>query len=303
MNNCKYILGLFVISICCYGCSEDLFTQVVDIEIPEHNSGISIGAEFLQRYNDVVRLQATKGIQEVGDLENIVGASVVLKKGDVVIKVFEDQSMNSANSAGFYVNEQDLELEAGEAYTLEVEKNGFSKATSTQVMPDKVEITNLVYTEEGHLEPDGFRSDEISITFTDPNGIENYYGIKARVYFEDSNGNTYSDEIFLQNRIDPLIEEGVNLGIVFSDGAIDGRAVTFDFNFDRTFKDQPDAKRIDLQFFNITEDKYLHERSLRIYEDSDFNPFVEPVIVHENVEGGHGLFSLSYSNSYSIDIN
>jgi len=252
MNYIKYILGLSVISVLCYGCSEDLFTQVVEINIPEHESGISIGADFLQSYNDVVRLQASKGIREGGDLEEIVGATVVLKQGDTVIKTYKEEVINGFDRPGYYTNAQTMELDPGVAYTLEVEKEGFEKASSTQVMPPRVEITDAQYVEEGYAERDGFRTDKISISFTDPVGEENYYAIQVRLYYVDFDSTESSYHLNIFNDIDPILEEGYEQEIVLNDGAIDGRSVTFDFGLGVQLKDAfRETERLGIELYSI----------------------------------------------------
>ncbi len=48
-----------------------------------------------------------------------------------------------------------------------------------------------------------------------------------------------------------------------------------------------------LRVYALTEDGFRYLRSYTAYEDSRFDPFSEPVNVHNNVVGGYGFFMVS----------
>ena len=62
------------------------------------------------------------------------------------------------------------------------------------------------------------------------------------------------------------------------------------------------AEKITVQLTSISKDRYLFEKTFYSYEENNGNPFAEPVVTHENVEGGSGIFSLSITDEFSIDL-
>ena len=283
-------------------CDEDSFTQVVEIELPEHRKMLSISAHFAN--TDTLYEMAvgnTVSTLEDPSWSSLQNATVrLLKDGNLMREFGFDSNMDAYQSA------QPLSWQAdGAVYRLEVSAPGFETVSSEQRILKEIKLTEATYTKDGVLTPDGSRADELVFEFEDPAGEENYYAIRAfyeSKYLEDT---TYliSYNLYLES-FDPLLQENSGAQLLVSDKSFEGKKVSLRSFCYCYFDQSPDLvdPKIVVQLVHLPKDQYLFLKSLYQYENASGNPFAAPVTVHGNIENGVGLFSLETISRYEIDL-
>jgi Domain of unknown function (DUF4249) len=292
----KIVQSIFLlILLTFFSCDDDFFEQVVVLDLPEHTPGLAITANFSNvDTNLVVYVSSSVGVLEPDQPTIVENASVELFKDGQLLYNFEYNTNGLYGKVGIdSLGNNDAE------YTLKIQAPGFDPVSSTQRMPQPVAILEASFEKDGAVTPEGGRVNNISITFNDPADIENYYSIRAwgRVV---QNGNEYSNMVYL-NSHNPIVEEGEQF-LVFSDATFDGREVTLNFYTYDNYPENAESVELDINLTSITKDRYFFEKSLNILHNSNGNPFVEPVVVHNNIENGYGIFTMESCSYFTVKI-
>ncbi len=276
-------------------CGDNFFEQVVELDIPEHTPALAVSANF----SDIDTTLAIYVSNSVGVLEPdqpviVENATVELFKNGQLLFNFD------YNTNGLYGKTDVSPIGNSDAeYVLKVSAPNFVEVSATQFMPQPVLISEASFEREGAVTPDGERVNEVTIKFSDPSGIANYYSISAvgRVI---SGGFAYVQNVFLSS-FNPIVEEGDQF-LVFSDATFDGREVTLNFYTYDDYPDNAESVEFDISLISISEDRYFFEKSYNIFNNSNGNPFVEPVVVHNNINNGHGIFTLESRSLFTLKI-
>ena len=282
---------LILFSIFISACSEDFFEQTIKIDVPEHTPQLAITSQMAAGDTAAwVYVTHSQGILENGQADPIVNATVELfKNGQLLetIPFMEDR---------FYVKELGSPLaEDGAEYQLKISADGFEPIAATQIMPTPVPILSATYEAEGALDIDGERVDEITIEFEDPGQEENYYLIYIVVKSEFGSG--YDPYL---HQLDPLAEQ-FDEGQYLKDDSFNGKKYSWRVGIYPQHFQPGDNSKIFVWLQSVSRDQYFYERSVFLAEEADDNPFAEPVIIHSNVEGGQGIFSLSAGSEVVIE--
>ncbi|HMQ47909.1 MAG TPA: DUF4249 domain-containing protein [Saprospiraceae bacterium] len=290
------ILSLLAFS----ACDEDSFSQVVEVDIPEHESKLVFNALVNSSDTTIsVLLSSSQGILSDPLYSVFANGQVRLLKDGVLV---ENLSFDADNSLKFITNGV-LELGQG-LYRLEAEVDGYPAIAAEQEMPKPVEINKAIYEPRGAITPDGDRADEIQVTFTDPVGEENFYAIRAFYegkYWDGIDTFYYENEIYLET-FDQFARIGNEFQIILTDNAFDGESYTLSaYTYSTYFPTEGDGK-IKAVLYSLSRDAYYYDLSLNQYYQANGNPFAEPVTVHENVENGHGIFALRQVTERVADV-
>jgi hypothetical protein len=274
-------------------CSEDFFEQTIPVEIPEHTPALAVTTHFSA--GDTALAAYVSYSQ--GILENEFPKVIQ----DAVVEVFKDGQpfatlpFNLGNSLYYLPLAQPLTADLSE-YRLKISAPNYNSVEAVQMMPAAVPILSAAHERDGAVTPDGDKVDEITVEFQDPAGEDNYYTLSAYITTTFDTF-TYVSQLYLEN-VDPLSEDLGDGIIALKDNSFDGkkhkwRVGSYDYASPAT---------LTIQLHVITKDRYLFLLSARLSEDVDDNPFAEPVIIHENIEGGYGIFSLETKSSVEIEL-
>lgn len=310
MQTIKYIfyiaLGFLLMS-----CGEDFFDSITEIEIPEHEPQLVIRANFDATFGvehgHYVRLSHSLGILDTTEFQVV---------DDAVITLLEDNipkaSFISENNVWY--NTEPMTLSEGKEYTLQATSPTYGSIESTQQLPSKGTILNATYEADAAVDVYGDRGDEVTIEFQDPAGEQNYYRIDVRsTHLVESPDTSYIADYFgtYTSPVDPIIED-LFFQLYLTDASFDGETYTTrvsiglneggSWESDGTIFTYTAAEKITVSLTSISRDEYLFEKTLSAYQDNDGNPFAEPVVIHENIEGGSGIFSLSVTDEFSIGL-
>lgn len=288
-------------------CGEDFFDSVTEIEIPEHEPQLAVRGFFNETYLDSgygswVRVGHTLGTLDTADFEEITDATVQLYEDNVLKNTFE-----YANDA-WYIGEIE-ELKADKDYTLKVESPTYGSIEATQQLPSKVSILAATYETDAAVDRYGDRGDEVTIQFQDPEGEQNYYEISVTATYRFENTDTsfvLNNYYIYSSPVDPILED--LWGLYLTDTSFDGEMYTTRISvelMEKVFYDEIESQPVEaitVRLTSISKDFYLFEKTFSAYQDNDGNPFAEPVVIHENVEGGTGIFSLSVTDEFLVEL-
>lgn len=292
-----YISTLAFLSLLFFtSCDEDFFEATVTIDVPEHTPSLAITSEMFAG-DTVVGVYVSQSVGILEDIPNepIRDATVELLRNGapyLTIPYFDE----FGGGFKFYIDKLDEPFSFDNVeYELRVSVPNFEPVSSKQVMPNAVEIINVEYDPEGAINSEGDRIDEFSIEFQDPPGEENFY--RLDIFRE---GENYTDRIYLDN-LEPLGEE-YNGSLYLKDSSIDGKKYKWRVGGYTFFGGPSNDFDIRIELYSISRDQYLFTRSAFLSEENDDNPFAEPVIVHGNIEGGNGIFSLGTKDVEIVEL-
>lgn len=306
MTNAKYTLLLALIAVFGWSsCDEDSFSQVVTIDVPEHDPlpVVNLQVEAGQERDLSALITNSKGILDPESAYDIpTDAEVYLYRNEALFLTFEYDEQ-TLRYEGIMTNEF-FPDQAGDTYLLEAKIPTFDLVQVSQVMPVKPEIKEATYEREGTIDPEGYRVDELIVDIVDQEpGITNYYALDLfQVYYDIDpfSGDTLS---VFRNRVsidtnDPLLSYGSRYSLIFNDEGFSGgeyQARCY------TYYSLEENADLEVHLYQLTQDAFLYSRSLEQYYNAIDNPFAEPVTVHSNVPDGFGVFTLSNRVVYSIE--
>lgn len=299
----SYILIPFLLT----SCGEDFFDSITEVEIPKHEPQLVVRANFNATYpifSNLVELRHSLGILDSTEFDEVKDAVVILYEDGVLKNTFEQYDK------AWYRGEI-TELIAGKAYTLKANSPTYGSIEVTQQLPNQVPIIAATYEADGAVDRYGDRGDEVTIQFKDPSGEKNYYSlyISATYPFEGPDTSFVIAKYYVYvSPVDPLLEDLNDLYL--TDASFDGEMYTTRISIQLMEAGTIDiegaknlaAEKIIIGLTSISKDKYLFEKTLSAYQNNEDNPFAEPVVIHENVEGGSGIFTLSVTDEFPVDL-
>jgi hypothetical protein len=297
----KTLPALLLLALLFTRCTEDRFSQVVEIDLPEHEPLLAVAAEFsnLDTSHTVV-VTRTWGTLQKPPEPRVSNATVrMYRDGNLIGEFVQDTfSSNFYRQAALPVWQPD-----GAVYRLEVSAPGYKTVAAGQKILPAIPILKATFDAGGAVTPDGDKGDEYTLEWNDPAGEENYYAVRAftESFYTDLDGDTiwYSNSIYLES-FDPLYEGGAFGELLVSDASFNGRKATLRaWEYERLF---PQRTRLIFHLVHLPKDKYLQARSLTQYQNNEGNPFTEPVTIHSNIENGVGLFSMETVSKYLIEL-
>lgn len=277
------------------GCGSDNFSQIVEVDIPEHESRLVLNARVSSLDASLTAL--------VANSLGILDTSGYDFPEDAAVRFFRDGELIGGDfffSPGKLKYFLPLDEPLGTApalYRMEVSAPGYEAISAEQRMPTTVAIQSLRFERDGAVDGEGRRADGIELQFTDPAGEENYYALEF--YIEVSSGQPGGDTLLFSSRIyagtlDQIVQAGNEYEQIFTDKSFNGSSYTVSLYADQGAVPEgfPDTRLI-ARLYSLSRDAFLYDLSLRQYYDAQDNPFAEPVTVHGNIEGGYGIFALS----------
>ncbi len=215
-------------------------------------------------------------------------------------------------------------------YKIEVEADGYETVFSEVFIPQPVSILKVDTTYSlMQNSKDNYKKIAINfvITFKDPPDEKNYYRVVMRekngwstgygpdyekgywVHFIDIGRlmikHIESNDISINpqgNNNDERLGFVPNNLMVFNDDLFDGKEHTisvYPLSYRSPLYDVFEFNEVHIELHSISEDYYLYAKSLGQYNFSKNDEFAEPVLVHNNIKNGLGVFG-AYSISKQI---
>jgi len=305
MNHLKYCVYILLLTLV-LGCGKDKFSQVKVIEFPEHETKLAVTAQMsTPNFNPNVTtvpsvfVGNSLGIVDTEDYDLIDDATIKFFKGNDELFDFTYDNNNL-----LYLGEPTPELTEG-TYRLEVSAPGYDPVSATQTMPSKADIISVSYEFEKVLfDFDSDLYDLMKVRINDPAGEENFYFYEA--FFELKNLNSGQVTTNMTNPYTdlPVAEYGYSIEEIIPDITFNGNEYNLRLLMNsKWLREDPDVElvAVNLVLYTASKDLYRYETSRSLNQEAQGNPFAEPVLVHSNMEGGFGVFTLHNSTVYRYE--
>jgi hypothetical protein len=296
-------------------CGDDPFAQVVEVDLPEHTSRPAVSVEIVAGQR-VIRHAVSRsyGILEDEPREDRATRLLVYRNGEELAS-FEgnvndyDENYYTDTLGRLMLDEAVPEDRA--TYRIDAFVAGIGDASAEQRMPAKPVARIARYDGRIVRDADGFTTGVATVEIDDPADEDNYYAV--RVVTRDSttectrnpdqtvdcisfvSSNTrYTDSPNLLTRY-----MGYNYGIGITDESFSGQSLRLEVNFDvYEWEEEPVYQ---LEVISLTEDGYRYLVSFDAYDEARYNPFAEPVTVHNFIEGGYGYLIVSNKAVFPLE--
>ncbi len=265
--------------------------QVVEIELPEYEPQISL---FSYYYFEDSRIEAVLfksfPLDSLTDYDFADATVLMYENGQFLAKL----ENNGSNSRYGYT---DLpEIISGNTYMLTAQAEGFPGVSATQIMPYPPTATLSQFINNSSVIVDDKRQDIFKITLEDDPDTNDYY--EFRIFTRDKEDAPYGNwqERNLRSPYSQVIT-GEKI-LYLPDNSFNGESRQIEL-----FSNSRDTTRLQIRVLinAITRDKYLFFQSVKAYQEAQYNPFAEPVIIHTNVENGQGIFSMENKTEIFIE--
>ena len=281
-------------------CQKDPFSQIVTIDIPEHKSALAVSAS-LEDGDSIIKVLVSQslGIVDPNEHSYIEDAQVIITyEGEPLV------DLNFDPTTGHYMGVlgAPLEVQSG-IYRLEASAPGFDKVWAEQQIDNEAELKDASFEYLGTVSDEG-KVHAIRVTIDDPPG-ENFYALD---FFIQTNGVLPETEdgfhLYVDSN-DPVVEFGWEESTLMTDDAFEGKTYKILYYTPLIVFEQIELDGLEMlvKLKTLSPDKYYFERSRSIYTDAKDFPFTEPVVVHDNIEGGHGIFTVSKVTERLVPIN
>ncbi|MEM9990245.1 MAG: DUF4249 family protein [Bacteroidota bacterium] len=306
MKNIFY--GLVAIVLLMQACSEDAFSTIIEIELPEHESRLAVIARFSNQ-DSLLRVFVSNslGVVDTAQYDEISDADVRLLKDGLEVATFQyvpETRYYEVLNAGIVSTDSELAR-----YELRVESPQYGLVTAVQEMPIAPVMNEPRLNANSSANQFGEKLHLLSVGVVDDGDTDNFYelGMTATLqdtftYWRDSNNVIEIYESINRAFLEPAdltASYGERGSIILSDASFNGQTTDIRantglyFSFGIPEEEWENVYTFEVELSTITADEYYYINSLNGSIDASDNPFVEPVIVHENIEGGHGIFTLT----------
>ena len=287
-----------------------LFTgceTIVDIDLPEQDSTLTMNALINGGDNIKVTLHASKGVLEAGELSTVDNGTVILTATDGTNISVSSLTFDGESYAPVYAFPNTPK--PGVNYTLRASAPGFEDIEAITFIPNETEILSV---DTSSVITSGYREGQINITFQDELATANAYEFKfyALVYTIDTSGGQFQYIPVVQEVYAYFSSVGDFFGggdneLLLTDELFNGREhaqrINYDYQIPLLLGDTMPNDSIDISQLVSTylitelrlssEDYYLFQSTYFKYQFSSGDPFAQPVQVYNNVENGFGIFA------------
>jgi hypothetical protein len=293
MQTIKYFLLLSILAFSFSSC-ENFFETTLELDPPPFEKKLVLIAN-LKTGTEVFQVFVTENFGILDD-EQIPTLTDPKIEFTINGQLYDNYSRAKAdNGFIFYFPFSNVSLQPGDVCRMMVSHEGFPIATSAQIVPPKVELTNIKYVENGGLDTEGSEKSKVDVSFSDPSG-KNFYETVIK-----SNNPMSWYNYYYTSLNEPGASDGLNYyDVIFNDLAFEGKQKDLSLLIDRTFENQAREFEIAVVWRSVTEDYYKYVRTANVYYDNNDNPFTTPADVYSNVDGGLGIFYIINETEYPI---
>lgn len=308
----RHLVFFLSISIGFASCSEDFFSQTLDIEQPEYDKQLVLHG-FGSSLDSNFRIALS---QNYGILENVPDSGWAVP--GALVELYEDGQKIATLTPSTSASQDSKELyeapiqpgffQPGKTYELRASHPDFPAVLGRQIMPQPVQVDSVRFRENGGIDSDGTKLSAVDVFLKDTPGREDFYEIRISRRYPIVRTTTFPDGSYVidtigydvyteypENADDPNAQLTFGGGIAVSDNFFDGEDYKFGVRIYGT-----SSPNFTVSVRAITEEYYLWSISAqRKYDTEDF-PFSEPVTTYSNLENGIGVFGLFDEQLFEI---
>ncbi len=303
---------------------EGTFDQIKTIELDAGPPKLVLLSNFENIYSPKVRLSLS------GDKPYFYWGSAVPLPPDTypeappaTVEVFEDGrslgGMVRDSGSVFSFPAPYIPL-PGKTYRLEVKAEGFETVYAEGRIPAVVPVEagftgNYKFFKRWGSE---LKAAEIKLTLQDPPGQPNFYGLIIHSHLEDITGESagnyshyvYSDDLLFENvrsfSFDSESNSRRQIGYrknLFTDKTFEGKKKEILIYVEVEHAENAGLPDIYFKLQNMSEDSYKYQLTQEKARENNENPFVQPILIYNNVKGGLGIFGTFSVTCDSLKIN
>jgi len=290
----------------------------LDIEIPKGQEHIVVNGITTNDSLIEINISKSQDILNNDSIENITNASVKLYEGENFIENLTHLTK------GNYISSFTPQI--GNQYKILISSGELKPVNAKMQLYEPTQIVSIDTTIDV-IENNydfGYSSKEYKIHYkiklNDNANKNNYYFLALSAtnprydyetdppsiigYFEE---NTYydSNDIIFNNANEFTL--GGMFGLAFNDEMFNGQQYSIDIStshyFDRPYSKDAENLQVKVKLLSISEDIYRYIVSYNLNQETEYDPFAQPVQVFTNIENGLGLFSgyTMYVDSLTLD--
>lgn len=299
--------------------------STVDVEVPDHRPQLVVNSLFANGERWAVEVSRTTGAFQGDTLSSprftLDDATVtVTASGGPQRTLSYTDTLTRAELVGFRASlpgaytTLESAPEPGRPYTVRVQADGYEpvEATSRIPVPVPVTVTSTARRIPTDI-PIVAQKRTITLRIQDPPGEDNYYWVRIAQFRRSSSREvlfTTQDWSIINDAPTDLDDTGevVLARAYFQDALFDGRAHEIDLNVEESIGTPPGsgAGEDDPYPYFVVEvgvlsaDLYEYLVSARILDETNDNPFAEPVDLYSNVEPGYGLVAGRHLRRFTV---
>ena len=259
------------------------FDTIVNVDLPKHKPVIVVNSFFNPDSAWKVKLTRSQGALENGPIQNIADANVDVWEDNQ--RVVELTHIGN----GLYRAENSKPL-PGKKYELRASAPDYLPVTASDIAPQAVAITKV---KVDTITKADYEELELTISFTDPPAPGSKYHINLWGWSGNENGGLEFNAVNFSSS-DLLLSEGQAMDMefwdnqaVFNDVILAGKQYGLKLRISTYYAQQD----LYVMLSTVSDAYYTYHKSFQKHQDTEENPFSEPVIVYNNVENGLGIFA------------
>lgn len=299
MKQVVYIIYMFVFA-ALMGCETDLNLKL------EESGGNLVLFSFIQP-DSIFNVHVSRSVSHssMNDYDRIYDGYVRINKNSVPIDSFVWSHRDLWTSRPL------INIKAGDQIDISVTDDNNNQATGSTTILHPVKIIDVSI--KNSEEPLNSENKSCTITFADPPETENYYQlqiieelwIKGESLPHSSKMVRYikDDQVFYIRDQEGSLLGGIDFSGTFSDYLISKTPYKLQIRIPKIYLKEPannEKRKIVFQLLSLTKDYYEYTRSRIIAEYNQKLPVVNPVKIHNNIEGGLGLVAGISADTTSI---
>ena len=269
------------------GCEKDAM-NVKPLDVPSKLVAVS----FISPQDTVLRVQLQKSQPTIGkymtdEQRKVMDATVTISDAGSSVTLTYDP-----NHDVYLTQPHQWKVYAGKTYKLHVKTADGAVVSSSCTIPETtgIEITDVstTYTMEPEYYPgEEVRKYKLIYKWRDAPDVKNYYrAMASREYWiKNYDGN-------VQKQADPLYLDHRDTGLYKDEKTLNGSITSDAFYYYHVQRDEIE-KQYNLHLLLVVGDRnyYLYHDAKHRQQQSNGNPFAEPVVMYSNIEGGLGVFA------------
>jgi hypothetical protein len=199
-------------------------------------------------------------------------------------------------------------IRQGYTYSVKINAPDFKEVTGETIVPSQSEIAEVRWEKDVRTNSYGESVDEVFIKLNDPAAEKNFYLIKV---FQATYPGYTPFAVGCVSTTDKDIETiGYEEDPAETERCLDGDNLLMkDLNFDGGQKQlklsivssqlqtingpSGETYRPYIKVYRITEDQFRFAKSYNVFDNTEDNPFAEPVNVYSNIKNGYGILAAS----------
>ncbi|RYE00770.1 MAG: DUF4249 domain-containing protein [Sphingobacteriales bacterium] len=275
--------------------------KTITVNPPAHTPGIAVQSSSMTGSAFSMKISRTVAAKEYSSSRDYT-----LKNAVAVLSINGQpaDTLDFNGATGTY--QSALTAQEGNSYSIKVSSPGYADVEAITTAPVPVGIKEVRRVKEARVDPDGNLQDEITLVFDDPAAAADFYRIRIQqALYSD----TFSFGLDCVNTVDPSVEtfgsNGLDLYSCISGDAIYLRDVLFNgktkelriFVSSWAMMSITDNQGVEhfpvIELQHISDDHFKYLKSAKLADETNGNPFAEPVNVHSNIRNGYGIFSIT----------